>query len=265
MITILITALALRQVTALPPIRGAAPKVNAATMRKTDEYWQHAKEEIYRSPEELAAQDQREKRRGDWLPKLIRGNPRLKDLALTFDDGPHPAFTLRILDILRREKCPATFFVVGHQAELNPDLIRAEVAAGHTIGNHTFSHVTLTKIPDADVRIEYQACNDVINEITGQPPTYCRPPGGDYDKSVIQAATSVGLTTVLWTVDPADYDRPDENVLTRRTLSRLSNGGIILLHDGIEQTIQVLPQIIRIARKRGYRFVSLDELQRVGR
>ena len=245
-----------------PPIQGAAPRINSARMQKADEYWQRAKEEIYRSSDELEAQDARERRRGQFLPKLIRGNPRLKYLALTFDDGPHPLSTLRILDILRKEKCPATFFVVGHQAELFPELIRAEMDAGHVIGNHTFSHVTLTKIPDGDVKIEYQACNDVIKGITGQTPRYCRPPGGDYDKSVIDGATAMGLTTVLWTDDPADYARPDDLLLTKRTLSHLSNGGIILLHDGIQQTIDVLPQIISVARKRGFRFVSLDDLQR---
>jgi peptidoglycan-N-acetylglucosamine deacetylase len=246
------------------PTRGAAPKINAAQMQKADEYWQRAKEEIYRSSDEIEAQDARERRRGEFLPKLIRGNPKLKYLALTFDDGPHPSSTLRILDILRKEKCPATFFVVGHQAERFPELIRAEMDAGHTIGNHTFSHVTLTKIPDGDVKVEYQACNDVIRGITGITPRYCRPPGGDYDKSVIDGATAMSLTTVLWTDDPADYALPDDTVLTKRTLSHLSNGGIILLHDGIEQTIEVLPQIIHSARKRGFRFVTLDDLQRFG-
>ena len=89
---------------------------------------------------------------------------------------------------------------------------------------------------------------------------FCRPPGGDYDKQVVKAATEQGLTTVLWTDDPGDYASPGTHVIESKTLTRLSNGGIILLHDGIQQTLDVLPQIIHFAKDHGYRFVTVDEL-----
>lgn len=238
------------------------PKTNPATEVRTDPYWVKAYQEVYRSAAELKAQEERERRRGLVLPTLRRGSTSQKSLALTFDDGPHPTFTPRLLAFLKKEKVPATFFVVGKMAEKYPSLIRQIDASGHLVGNHTFSHVTLTKIPIIDIATEYRACNDLIERIIGKRPRWCRPPGGDYDKDVIDAATANGMTTVLWTDDPGDYASPGNTVITQRTLSRLSNGGILLMHDGIEQTLKVLPQIIETAQKRGFKFVRVDQLAR---
>ncbi|RYG30910.1 polysaccharide deacetylase family protein [bacterium] len=109
---------------------------NPAVEDRADLYWSKAYREVYRSADELAAQDARERRNGEALPKLIRGNPTRREIALTFDDGPHPAFTGRLLDLLKAEGIPATFFVVGKKAELAPDLIRRMAAEGHEVGNH---------------------------------------------------------------------------------------------------------------------------------
>ncbi len=235
-------------------------QINKAREQKNDPYWQRALQETYHSPEELVAQDARERRRGQTLKKIMRGDPDRPVLALTFDDGPHPDLTLRLLDILKTEKVKATFFVIGKMVEAHPELLKAIAADGHCIGNHTFSHVTLTKIPMGDILTEYQANNDLIKQVIHKDVHFCRPPGGDYDPMVIQAATDCGLTTVLWTDDPGDYSNPGSNVIEERTLARLSNGGIILLHDGVKETLDVLPQIIDYAKKRGFRFVTLDEL-----
>ncbi len=238
------------------------PPVNPATERRNDPYWQNALREVYRSTEELKAQNDRELRRGLALAKLYRGNPKKKLLALTFDDGPHPDFTPKLLAILGKEKVRATFFMIGKMVEKYPDLAREVVQAGHVVGNHTFSHVTLTKIPPADVAVEYEAANDVIQKAAAVRPRFCRPPGGDYDAAVIKGAEEAGLTTVLWTDDPLDYASPGDGVLLSRVLGRLSNGGIILLHDGAQETLDVLPTILEYAKRKGYRFVGVDELQR---
>lgn len=237
-------------------------KINKALEQRKDPFWQRALQETYRSPEELQAQDARERRRGQPLTKIMRGDPTKPTLALTFDDGPHPDLTLKLLDILKREKIKATFFVIGKMVEKNPDLLRAIAKGGHCIGNHTFSHVTLTKIPVPDIQIEYRATNDLIGQILKRTVRFCRPPGGDYDADVIQAATACGLTTVLWTDDPGDYANPGTNVIEERTLAKMANGGIILLHDGVQETLDVLPQIIEYAKKRGFKFVTMDELAR---
>ncbi len=234
---------------------------NSAVMEREDSFWKRAQQEVYRSPEELYAQDVRERRRGQFLPKLVRGNRSQKLFALTFDDGPHPIYTLKLLQVLKKANVKATFFVVGKMVEKQPDLLKAIDNAGMEIGNHTFSHVNLTKIPVKDIETEYRANNDIVTKVIGKSMMFCRPPGGDYDADVINAATSAGLTTVLWTDDPGDYANPSNNKLKKRTLARLSNGGILLLHDGIKGTLLVLPQIIAYAKKQGFRFVTVTELQ----
>ena len=238
------------------------PSINTATPERTDPYWIRAQQEVYRSPEELQAQDVRERRRGLSLAKLSRGNPREKLLALTFDDGPHPDFTPKLLEILKSEKVVATFFVIGKMVEKHPELVKELDEAGMEIANHTFSHVTLTKIPYAEILTEYRANNELVERVINKRMAYCRPPGGDYDPDVIAAATAEKLKTVLWTDDPGDYASPGVSVIEQRTLSKLSNGGIILLHDGVQQTLEMLPQIIQYAKRQGYRFVSVSELDR---
>jgi len=241
--------------------RQAPPKVNPAKSVKNDPYWRKAMVEVYRSADELDAQDKREKRRGLILPKLQRGNPHLKQLAITFDDGPHPNFTPQLLELLKSLNVKATFFVIGKMAEKYPDLVKQIDADGHCVGNHTFSHVTLTKIPFKDEVIEYRANNDLLSRLIGKRVRFCRPPGGDYDEDVIRAATDCSMTTVLWTDDPGDYADPGTQVLAKRTLSKLNNGGIILLHDGGPETLKLVPQLVSYARKKGFEFVTIEELQ----
>jgi peptidoglycan/xylan/chitin deacetylase (PgdA/CDA1 family) len=236
----------------------AAP---ASASGRVDAFWARATQEVYKTPEELAAQAARERRKGMVYDKLARGNPRDSVVALTFDDGPHPQFTPQLLDILKRYQVKATFFVVGKMAKQSPDLVRAEAAAGHLLGNHTYHHVNLTRVPDDEIPVEWQACQDVVKAITGQTMRFCRPPGGDYDDVVIRDAMQLGLTTVLWTDDPGDYASPGDRVIRRRVLNRIGNGGIILLHDGVQQTLDVLPQIIEHLKREGYQFATVAELQ----
>jgi len=229
---------------------------------RADKFWQRALVEVYKSSEELQAQDEREKRKGQVSRKLVRGNPDIKAVALTFDDGPHPDYTPKLLEVLKKYNIKATFFVIGKMAEKHPELIKAEIKDGHLLGNHTFHHVNLTKIPEDEVQVEWQACNDVIKFITGINMGFCRPPGGDYDSCVINGAVNTGLTTVLWTDDPGDYARPGDKVIEDRIFKWINPGGIILLHDGVQQTIDVLPDIIEKLQKEGYKFVTVDEMEK---
>jgi peptidoglycan/xylan/chitin deacetylase (PgdA/CDA1 family) len=229
---------------------------------RLDKFWLRALTEVYKSPEELQAQHDRELRKGLLYRKLIKGNPKIKAVALTFDDGPHPVYTMKLLKVLKKYDVKATFFVVGKMAEKHPELVRAEVKNGHMIGNHTYNHVNLTYIPDDEIKVEWQACNDVIKATTGVDMAFCRPPGGQYDSKVINAAMDIGLTTVLWTDDPADYLKPSDKILETNTMEHINPGGIILLHDGIQQTIEILPQIIETLKKKGYKFQTVKEMLR---
>jgi peptidoglycan/xylan/chitin deacetylase (PgdA/CDA1 family) len=203
----------------------------------------------------------REARKGLRYDELARGPRRGRAAALTFDDGPHPDFTPQLLAILRPYHVKATFFVVGEMAEKAPELILEERAAGHVVGNHTYHHVNLTKIPVNEIVTEWQACQDVVKDITGETMRFCRPPGGDYDKEVIEAAMMLGLTTVLWTDDPGDYAKPGAKTIEMRVLDTVNDGAIILLHDGVQQTVDVLPQIIERLQARGFRFVTVEQMR----
>jgi len=249
------------------PLNSAPNKLSSSAATELveaerDKYWLNAKRIVYKSTLELAAQHQTELTRGLRYDKILRGDPRRKIIALTFDDGPHPAYTPQLLAILKQNDVHATFFVVGEQAEKYPDLIRAEVAAGHSVGDHTYDHVSLVKIPLEYVYTEISSCSDVIKSITGKAPKLFRPPGGVYDEQVATAAEALGFKMVLWTDDPGDYSSPGAYKIEARTLDTVSNGGILLLHDGIKETLQVLPQVIQRLKARGFTFVTVDEMLR---
>lgn len=239
------------------PTEGAPAAGGAAT---ADEYWVNALHEVYVSPAELQAQHETERRRNVHLNKIMHGDRARPQIALTFDDGPHPDCTPGILKALADARAHATFFVVGEKAEQNPGLVKAEVDAGHSVGNHTYHHVNLTKIPQRLVAVEVQACGDVLQRATGVKPHLFRPPGGDYDLEVATTANALGYTLVLWTDDPADYANPPAPVLMARTLDWAHNGGIILIHDGVAETVKMLPQLLSDLRARGFEFVTIDQM-----
>ncbi len=236
------------------------PLTAAQAQCKLDQYWQRARVEVDRGVLEILAQHQTELQRGLRYSKLIRGDATTKEIALTFDDGPHPQFTPQLLAVLRRYDVKATFFLVGEMAEKSPELVKDEVAAGHVIGNHTYHHVNLTKIPIADIATEIKACGEVLTSITGKTPDLFRPPGGDYDKEVALVSAAEGYMMVLWTDDPGDYASPGPQVILERTLDQVSNGGIILIHDGIQQTVDILPKLIAYLKAKGFTFVTINEM-----
>lgn len=190
----------------------------------------------------------------------FHGNPSVARAALSFDDAPHPLFEPLLLDTLRRSNVKATFFCIGRNAVAYPYFVRDMVEAGHEIGNHTFHHVRLPPLPNGDVRDELEACNRVLQGITGQPVRYFRPPGGDYSSATLRIASSLGLTTTFWTDDPADFDNPGDAVLESRLTRKLRAGGIVLLHDNVLQSIQVLPAFLSVAKKRQIALTTVGKL-----
>lgn len=190
----------------------------------------------------------------------FHGNPSLPMAALSFDDAPHPLFEPLLLDSLRRSGVKATFFCIGRNAAHYPYFVRDMVGAGHEIGNHTYHHVRLPPLSEGDVRDELELCNKVLRGITGQPVRYFRPPGGDYSKATLRIASSLGLTTTFWTDDPADFDNPGDAVLESRLTRKLQAGGIVLLHDNVLQSIQVLPAFLSVAKKRQIALTTVGKL-----
>jgi peptidoglycan/xylan/chitin deacetylase (PgdA/CDA1 family) len=235
-------------------------RAHVSSQTLLDRYWCNAKQEVDKSVLEIIAQDQAELRKGIRHHKFIQGSPRKKWLALTIDDGPHPDYTPYLLAILKKFDVKATFFLVGEMAERHPELVRAEIMDGHEIGNHTYNHVNLTKIPTEEVATEIEACGDVLQTITKQRPHLFRPPGGDYNNNVAEAAEALGYTTVLWTDNAGDWLSPGQGVTERKVLRRASNGGVILMHDGYQQTVDVLPRLLTILKREGYEFVTIDQM-----
>lgn len=234
----------------------------ASDPARADEYWANALEEVYKTPLELTAQHQAELAHGLHYAKVMSCDRSTTQIAITFDDGPHPQYTPRLLRILHSYHARATFFVVGEKAEQAPYLVKQEAAAGHAIGNHTYHHVNLNKIPLRLVAAEITACGDVIKSITGQQPHLFRPPGGDYNRPVAETANRLGYTLVLWTDDPGDYASPGAKVIEERTMRKIRNGGIILLHDGVQQTVDILPSLLQSLQRRGFAFVTVDDIMK---
>ncbi len=199
---------------------------------------------------------------------IWRGRTDQRTVALTFDDGPHPEYTGRILRILSRHEVPAVFFPLGRHIERYPDLVREAARRGHLIGNHTYRHRHLIFLSRKAIGEELRRCSSLIEEITGREPRFFRPPRGLLGWSALREAARMGMRTVLWSCSAKDWTRPGVNVIARRVLSGSRRGSIILLHDAKfddleedrDQTVRALPLIIRGLRRRGYRFVSLPEL-----
>lgn len=189
-----------------------------------------------------------------------------KLIALTFDDGPDPADTPQILDLLKQYDVKATFFLIGTKAERYPELVQREAAEGHELANHTYRHTYFNKkIPERRIRDELTKAQDAIHRISGQKPHLFRPPGGYYNETLVQTAKKEGFTVIMWSwhMDTLDWDTPGVNKITSKVLNNARNGDIVLFHDYVEgktETIEALKKILPELKQRGYRFVTVSEL-----
>ena len=191
-------------------------------------------------------------------------------VALTFDDGPDPKWTPKILDILKAENVKAAFFLVGANAEKYPDLVRRIVAEGHEIGNHTYYHPNLAECWPEHIRLELNATQLLLETITGRSTTLFRPPYlADTSPSKIteltplQLAQELGYLVVLENIDPQDWARPGADVILQRVKQQRRDGSIILLHDAggdRAQTVEALPQILDYLKTRGDSVVLISTL-----
>jgi peptidoglycan/xylan/chitin deacetylase (PgdA/CDA1 family) len=182
-----------------------------------------------------------------------------KRVCLTFDDGPSPMLTEHILDWLRAAKVRATFFVVGAQARAHPGLLRAIAAAGHELANHTYSHDDMTAKTPAEFQQELLATQVVVEEATGQRPRWWRPPGGRHTQAVRAAAAAIGYTTALWSANVSVCAGLPTQQGLRRLLDEIKPGAIVLLHNGPDETLSILPGLLTALKNRGYTFCTLSE------
>ncbi|SMC72533.1 polysaccharide deacetylase family protein [Sporomusa malonica] len=194
-----------------------------------------------------------------------------KLVALTFDDGPYPPYTGQILDVLKEKQIPATFFVIGQNAAKYPDMLRRAVAEGHQLGNHTYNHVDLLKADREAAIGEIEKTNKVIAEAVGYAPHVMRPPHGFRDAVVMDIMAEYQFKVVEWSVSSRDWVNPGADVIADRTLRKVKNGSVILLHDGDgiagvaprAQTVEATRQIIDKLLAQGYKFVTVDEILKI--
>lgn len=207
------------------------------------------------------------------VPESIarQGDPGPRRVALTFDDGPDPKWTPKILEILRQKKALAAFFVLGTQAQHYPDLLERIVREGHEIGNHTYSHQNLAETGDEQTELELNATTRLIEAVTGRSTALFRPPYNSDgtpsqpgEMQALRVARDLGYLTVTQSIDPDDWERPGAEALVSRVREqRAAHGSVILLHDGggdRSQTVAALPAIIDALRSRGDEIVPLSAI-----
>lgn len=183
-------------------------------------------------------------------------------LAITFDDGPQPHNTPRLLAMLRERNIKATFFVVGQMAKEHPEIIRAILADGHEIGNHTWSHpLNMTRLSDEKNRSEIAQASKLLMDVAGYRPRLFRPPGGATNAHLKQMLyDDFGMLTILWSVDPNDWKRPGVSVVTSRLINGAHPGAILLCHDLHAPTVDAMPGTLDGLLAKGYRFVTVSQL-----
>lgn len=188
----------------------------------------------------------------------------VKQVALTFDDGPDPRYTPRVLDTLRHYNIQATFFVEGRFMRAHPDLARRIIAEGHVLGNHTDTHPYLDRQSADVVRAEIDGCDRTLQTTLHLRTFLFRPPRGQWNPTIYREVRKRGDHLILWTVALEHHDAPTPPEMAARALRLVRPGGIILLHDGgsapRDATVAALPLLLDGLRTRGYRCVTVPEL-----
>lgn len=178
-------------------------------------------------------------------------------IALTFDDGPSAAWTPTLLDGLKERGVKATFFLIGENADKNPEIVKRMAEEGHLIGNHTYHHVELTKVSENEARLELADTSAVIVRITGKEPEYMRPPFGAWQRKLEQ---EIQMLPVLWTIDPLDWTTENQDEIVNKVVTEAEENDIILLHDCYKSSIEAGLRIVDILQEEGFVFVTVDEL-----
>ena len=178
-------------------------------------------------------------------------------IALTFDDGPNARYTPMLLDGLKKRNIRASFFLIGENIEGNEDILLQMRKDGHLIGNHTWDHVQLDKIPAEKARLEIEKTNNRIYEASGIYPSYVRPPFGAWIKDM---ELSVTMLPVFWDVDTLDWKSKNINSILSIAQKQVHDGSIILMHDGYQTSVDAALKIADLFTEKGYVFVTADQL-----
>ena len=206
---------------------------------------------------------------GQWYGPTFTGLPRgFNQIALTYDDGPNDPHTLRLLEVFARHNVRATFFLIGKYVRQRPGLAREIVAAGHVVGNHTFTHPLLIFKRASEIRRELADCRSALQDAIGDHSRLFRPPFGGRRPAVLRIARDLGLVPVMWNVTGYDWNAPPAEVIERKVSQRIRGGDVILLHDGGHaamgadraQTVIATDRLIAKHKSDGYEFVTISQM-----
>jgi len=182
-------------------------------------------------------------------------------IAITFDDGPHPVLTPKLLDMLKARGIKATFFLIGENAAEYPDIVKRIAAEGHELGNHSWSHPQLTKLSPDALRDQIAKTADAINAAAGHPPTVMRPPYGATTPYITQwMYKEFGTKVIMWSVDPLDWKIRQAGHVESVIVSQTRPGSIILAHDIHASTVAAMPETLDKLKAKGFQFLTVSEL-----
>lgn len=181
-------------------------------------------------------------------------------IAITYDDGPHPQNTLKILDILNKYNAKATFFMLGENVKRNSWIPRKVAEQGSQIGTHSWNHPNLNKLDKKDISFQIDNSSKIIEENSGQVVKLFRPPYGNANQMVRDIAKEKNKAIILWNIDTEDWKSKDAKKVTEHVLNNVKEGDIVLMHDIYSSTVEASEEIIKVLTERGYELVTVSEL-----
>ncbi len=183
----------------------------------------------------------------------------VKCLALTFDDGPGK-YAGTLLDTLKKYNAKATFFLEGQYVKSRPAFVKRMAKEGHELGNHSYSHPNFTTIEPDAVKNEIQKTQDAVKKAAGVEPKLLRPPYGMLDVQTSEVAAGFGMPMILWTAGSRDWATKNSAEIKKQTLAVAKPNGIILMHDWVKQTVDVMPSLVKLLQSRGYTLVKVSDI-----
>lgn len=206
---------------------------------------------------------------GQWYGKTFTGTSRRsRQIALTYDDGPNNAHTLQLLEVLAKHEIHATFFLIGRYVQVSPQIAREIAQAGHSIGNHTFSHPLLISKTASEIKRELIACRAALQDAVGVHSNLFRPPFGGRRPAVLRVARELGLEPVMWNITGYDWNTSPAEEIEKKVSKAIAGGDVILLHDGghkqmgadRSQTIIASDHIVSRYKREGFAFVTVEQM-----
>lgn len=195
---------------------------------------------------------------------LCEGETKSKEIAITFDDGPNKEFTPQVLKVLKEFNAPATFFVIGKNIDGNEDILKEIDAAGHIIGNHTFSHSFFIDLKSKRSFIaELNQTMQLVYKITGRQIRFFRPPYGVTTPNLASASNELNYSVIGWNIRSMDTTKDSVESIEKRVREQIKPGAVILFHDTSAKTVQVLKQTLNFAKENGFKIVSTEALLKV--